>query len=672
MSNIIWYKHTFANDEYIHPAFHELAQEAGDTGYDYYYLLYPSGLALVLNINQIVDDNVFTYIPSTNSFVCNGYGLDTVNAKLRIRSVTPKTYQIECYSNNILHRTILASADSWTAGSGYSGTDRHSWWCRRSSNPVYIDQSNGKVRWAGVVYDKIDTIMFIDPAIWVWQELSTSSVDIARYPLYKKNNLYYTSTTTKQSDAQYLCAAGDCFSHSNALITLNQGWTKGYASRKKFYGTYHSDLNPENPNSGLIFPMTSRDGHTADVYHTDNERFLSGKFGIIDGNKGYQLSTAPVLANSAGYYIGTNSNKKPYPSTECNRNNPWVLFRNDKDYYQGVQITQKDIFFIDQFILQVKDNQFKIPLNWTVRFYHRESVANTRDDGIPSKMRPVSYGTEDSPSAVASDGQFGVLVDTVAPEADVRVYNDFTETIIPNIEYTGIEKILSQGNTWTQTTLSNSEEDLIITCKITLDISLYGETWGSHVSFYTDRLWYNPVGHNYLTEQGSCVYTFNYNLGKYPIIPGLSVLNPSDSTYTTSYSNHMSFNPLTNSTFCWPDSIKISPTKDYPWELRLYLQTRQHDGLALTNKTIFELNSHIFTQPGLLQQFSWTIRIDPYTQTSDYNRTLHPYKSRNDYTTFDYIVDYGKSNQGNDGGWSMHAISNNQPFVDVVVAYPEE
>lgn len=68
--------------------------------------------------------------------------------------------------------------------------------------------------------------------------------------------------------------------------------------------------------------MSSRDEHTTDVYHTDNERFLSGKFGIIDGNKGYQLSTAPTLADSGGYYIGTNSNKEPYPTTECSRDKP--------------------------------------------------------------------------------------------------------------------------------------------------------------------------------------------------------------------------------------------------------------------------------------------------------------------------------------------------------------
>ena len=191
MSNIIWFKHTFANDEYIHPAFHEPAQQEGDTGYDYYYLLYPTGLALILNINQVVDDNVFTYIPSTNSFASNGYGLDTVNAKLRLRSITPKTYQIEGYSNNVLYKRTLASADSWTSGSGYRGTEHHSYWCRRSSNPVYVDQSNGKVQWAGEWYDKINTIMFIDPALWVWQELATSNVDINRYPLYKKGNLYY-------------------------------------------------------------------------------------------------------------------------------------------------------------------------------------------------------------------------------------------------------------------------------------------------------------------------------------------------------------------------------------------------------------------------------------------------------------------------------------------------
>lgn len=662
MSNIIWFKHTFANDEYIHPAFHEAAQQEGDTGYDYYYLLYPTGLALILNINQVVDDNVFTYIPSTNSFACNGYGLDTVNAKLRIRSITPKTYQIEGYSNNILHKKILASADSWTAGSGYSGTERHSFWCRRSSNPVYIDQSNGKVQWAGEWYDKIDTIMFLDPALWVWQELVTSSVDTNRYPLYKKNNLYYVSTTTKQPNAQYLCAAGDCFLHSDTLTALNQGWTKGYASRKKFYGSYSSNLNPQVPGSSTTFPIGNKDDNTADSYHTDNERFLTNKFGIKDGNNGYQLSTAPALADSAGYYIGTDSNKEPCPTTNCSRSNPWILFRNDKDYYQGVQITQKDIYFIDQFILQVKDNQFKIPLNWTVRHYHREAISNDRLDALDSTMRPVPIVD----SQISGYGQFRLLCDHVAPKAEVELFNDFTETINPNSDYIGLENILSTNNTWTQKTLSNTVEDLEIVCKITLDLNLQGNTWGSHVLIKSERLWYNPAGNNYLSEQNPCVYTCNYNLGKYPIIPGVSTLNPTSQTYTVSYPNEMSFNPLTNSTFCWPSCIKLSPTKKYPYELKLYLQTHQHDGLALTNKSIFELNSYIFTQPGLLQQFNWTLGNNPN------NMTLHPYISRNDYTTFDYIVDYGDSSLGNDSGWSMHVVSNNQTFVDVIVAYPGE
>jgi len=50
---------------------------------------------------------------------------------------------------------------------------------------------------------------------------------------------------------------------------------------------------------------------------------MTEKFGIKNGNNGYQLSIAPSIYDAGGYYLGKESQSKvTYPTTQCSRDNP--------------------------------------------------------------------------------------------------------------------------------------------------------------------------------------------------------------------------------------------------------------------------------------------------------------------------------------------------------------
>ena len=65
MDKIVWYNHTFSSIN-IKPAFYDIEVIGGTLYYAYYFMLYPTGLAIVLAVpNELAS---ISYNPTTNYF----------------------------------------------------------------------------------------------------------------------------------------------------------------------------------------------------------------------------------------------------------------------------------------------------------------------------------------------------------------------------------------------------------------------------------------------------------------------------------------------------------------------------------------------------------------------------------------------------------------------------
>lgn len=650
MDKIIWYNHTFSNTN-IKPAFVDIEIIGSVIYHAYYFILYPTGLAIVLAVpNELAS---ISYNPYTNYFTT----ADSLSGGMvKLASVTPKIYQFVGASQ------ILVSAGAWSPLHSETSSNAHYKWygLTVSNNPISLNTSTKRIIWRGTEYGTLPEMLFIDPALWMWQTLSTDSVDTIRYPLYKKNNLYYKSTSTKETNAQYLSAAGDAFSHDGPMWSyVNQDWTRGYASKNKLGILLNSEVrNPVVPSNNNNFTEVTDNSNTKDIYQWDDKRYMSERYGIKDGTDSYQLSFSPAssIAGAEGFRL----NYYVSPDTTHSRNNPWKLWDKNEDINLDT-----DIFRIDQFVLQIKGSQYKIPIGWNVHIYQRTGGVVA---GSLSTIFKVGHGTTWNyepylkfvvAGTARNDGDAAIILTSVN-------CSDGSEGSAPfwshNFGGTMKEFVLNQSNSLIeQQNVNFSKTDIRIDQKLKINSQP-----SSGMSFQTNTggkyTWITPNWQIWGGGPGEVQFQFVHDIKQIPYPPGF--LAPTDQTIITEgYSHSGSIDII-----YWPDREQVNQDG---WIFDLYIDRKQQI-LGSTEKRYARIvnNINYLLEPGIIaNNASWKTSLikDPsYTTITVYTDSSH-----NNTTTLE--VAYGGNNNGNVYGWDVDLVCNGATCNTKtwIVAYPE-
>jgi len=615
MNKIIWYNHTFSNTN-IRPAFVDIEAVGSTLYYAYYFILYPTGLAIVLAVpNELAS---VSYSPYTNYFTT----ADSLSGGMvKLVSVTPKIYQFVGASQ------ILVSAGAWSPLHSETSSNVHYKWygLTASNNPIRLNTSTKRIIWQGTEYGTLPEMLFIDPALWMWQTLSTDSIDTNRYPLYKKNNLYYKSTSIKETNAQYLSVAADAFSHDGPMWSyVNQDWTRGYASKNKLGILLNSEVrNPVAPSNKDYFSAATVNNNTKDIYQWDDERYMTEKYGIKDGANSYQLSFSPVssITGAEGFQL----NHSISPDTSRSRTNPWILW--DTNSMAGLSL--QDVYYIDQFILSANQVQFKIPLNWTVRYYSRKaSIPNFNIDGY----WPVTV-----------NGQWTA---SYLPTC-TYIYNPGTSTVEITHTYTNREYILLRDNSYTSispnwTTRDIDHSSTKIQVELNRSISQIELITGQFIPQITDII---PSSWN---------FQINYIIKDVPIIPGCSDIDTiTDEPLTDRYTS-------TGKTCLWTDADCHQTVGN--WSFINYLQ--QKGGALGSNRVLGGICHKLVTPNGICAPFTQSM-----VENASSTATIDVFV---DNKTIPISCDKVDKYDNDQAGFTGQFYSENNDTVIVLVAYPEE
>ena len=333
---------------------------------DLYFLLYPSGLVLYLNV--IDESEVFNvyFEPTTGRIY--GYNVDIQTAKLL--SPVPKTY---CFLDNNNNTNWQINYSSWRYSSGY-GLWEYTLTLIRDNGLYISNDLKGKTS---------TKLLFIDPMLWDYKDSKTVSADqteeeLAFYPLFKdpSTGLYHINDSSISGTYNFLSSYGAFYQYGEERINLLKD---GYVTIQGETGQYQVNNTPPQ-----VIEMSNRKAVPLyqDILHY---RFgsMKGK-GIIKDNSFNQTSN-----------LFLDNNNPLVQKTIYTADNPYLLYDNIRDSGALLKYNNKPfVIRLDNYHLYIGINNnnssyqyttYRISPNNKIAYFTRESN-NVTSNNIDTKL----------------------------------------------------------------------------------------------------------------------------------------------------------------------------------------------------------------------------------------------------------------------------------------------
>lgn len=377
MHNINFYV-DFTSDTKYYPFY---INSSEDNVWDYWFDLGNSGLFFLISVSgyAIPKENIY-YSPATNTVVLSAGDVWTGRSiYIFSYSTAYTTYQLTTENGG----TYL-----YPAGSNltyYAEDDCCYVFTGNFLTYVSVNATTIRLRWKNVAHSGLKRLIFIDTFLWQWEDnlLYTTggfgmTFDAQRFPLVKRNNVYYlTSETTFQPGWYYtlLMENGDCFSGSGPSgptgVTQPLGLT-GFVGQPNLGNGYLSihgfDEGPYNTTSSELNGDATHVDYDDPAEPSNRDRYTS--FGI----NSHQISFSPFTRQGLTGFV---NNGNEFAKTPYSRSNPLVIWSNENNNHR---IDRSEIYWLDQFHLWVEEKVYRIPLNWTVAYCERSPIQITRED----------------------------------------------------------------------------------------------------------------------------------------------------------------------------------------------------------------------------------------------------------------------------------------------------